>query len=121
MKKIHISIVLLSLLYFQLQANPTHGIVSQGEASFQESNSVLTIHATSRTILHWDTFSITSQETTHFIQGGSTSTVLYRVTGEEISHLLGTLLSDGKVYLLNPNGIVIGKEAIIDVGSFIAS
>lgn len=52
--------------------------------------------------------------------------ILARVTGKERSQILGTLGTFGKsqpnLYLINPNGIIFGKNAVLDVGgSFIAT
>ena len=94
----------------------------EGTAKFEGINSSeMTIHASDHAILHWDSFSIGEAETTRFIQGSETAAVLNRVIGIEPSQLLGQLLSDGKVYLVNPSGVIIGKNGCIDVGSFIAS
>jgi len=37
------------------------------------------------------------------------------------TRLMGNLQANGQVLLINPNGILVGKEAVIDTGSFIAS
>ncbi len=39
------------------------------------------------------------------------------VTGSARSDILGTLTGGGSIYLVNPNGILIGDGAIVDVGS----
>src|SRR5262249_43303591 len=43
------------------------------------------------------------------------------VTGDQVSVLLGRLDANGKVFLVNPNGIVFGNGAQINVGSLVAS
>ena len=45
---------------------------------------------------------------------------LNRVTGSEPSALLGQLLANGRIFLLNPNGILIGTGAKINTASFVA-
>ena len=49
------------------------------------------------------------------------SYVLNRVTGGTESQILGQLVSNGAVYLVNPNGILIGEEAQVQTAGFIAS
>ncbi|MEX4439160.1 filamentous hemagglutinin N-terminal domain-containing protein, partial [Haemophilus influenzae] len=44
-----------------------------------------------------------------------------RVTSDQISQLKGILDSNGQVFLINPNGITIGKDAIINTNGFTAS
>ncbi len=71
-------------------------------------------------MIDWDSFSIHTGECVRFEQLENTY-VLNRVTGNEESAILGSLRSNGAVYLVNPNGILIGKEAYIDTAGFIAS
>jgi len=42
------------------------------------------------------------------VQQSSQSAVLNRVVGSSRSEILGSLLSNGQVYLINPNGIMFG-------------
>ena len=49
------------------------------------------------------------------------SAVLNRVVGLDPSSLLGQLQSNGRVYLINPNGIVFGAGARIDVAGLVGS
>ncbi|MHC8567692.1 beta strand repeat-containing protein [Haemophilus influenzae] len=56
-----------------------------------------------------------------FLQESSNSAVFNRVTSDQISQLKGILDSNGQVFLINPNGITIGKDAIINTNGFTAS
>ena len=50
--------------------------------------------------------------------------ILSRVTGSNLSEILGTLgvLGDANLFFINPNGIVFGSNASLDVrGSFVGS
>jgi filamentous hemagglutinin family protein len=46
---------------------------------------------------------------------------LYRVTGNSESQFLGTLNSNGSLFLINQNGILFGSGAQINVGNIVAS
>lgn len=106
----------------ELIANPQNPTVIAGSADFNQLNSsTLQINAQDRTIINWENFSIAPNELTSFIQPGSSASVLNRVTGGDVSALLGMLKSNGSVYLINPNGILIGNGAVIDTASFVAS
>ena len=72
-------------------------------------------------VINWQSFSIASQEITRFLQQSASSAVLNRVISGNPSTILGTLQSNGRVYLINPNGITIGPGGTIDVNGFVAS
>lgn len=112
----------LSLLPLALFAKPSGPDVVQGEATFAHpTKTSMQIVTGDRTIIHWDDFSIDANETTYFIQPGSSSAVLNRVTKGQESLIMGSIIANGKVFLLNPNGILIGPEATIDTHGFVAS
>lgn len=112
----------LVLPSLRLVALPVGAEVVQGEASFQSSSpNHLEITASDKAVIHWQDFSIQSKEVTRFVQPGKDAAVLNRVISGNPSAILGTLEGNGKVYLINPNGIVIGKEAVINLSGFIAS
>ncbi len=79
------------------------------------------IHSGDKALLEWDTFSIERDERLHFEQQDEGSTVLNRVTGNDESHIHGLLSSNGSVYLINPNGVLIGTDARIETAGFVAS
>jgi filamentous hemagglutinin family protein len=60
-------------------------------------------------------------ELTRFIQQSASSAVLNRITGQSPSQILGALQSNGKVFLINPNGIVFGAGSRVDVNGLVAS
>lgn len=74
-----------------------------------------------RAAIDWKSFSIAQDEAVRFMQPSADSAVLNNVISGSISHLMGTLESNGHVYIVNPNGIIIGKDALINVHSLIAS
>ena len=75
-----------------------------------------TITATSNGVIDWTSFSIGNGESLTFALGGNT--VLNRVTGDQLSSLLGTLdASSGNLILSNPNGIIVGNGANISANN----
>jgi len=73
------------------------------------------------TIINWGSFSIGSGESVYFQQSSASSSVLNRVLSGNPSEILGNLSSNGKVWLINPAGIMVGAGARIDVAGFVAS
>jgi filamentous hemagglutinin family protein len=103
-------------------ANPSGGRVAAGQAKIGGTAGHLTVRQTSnRAIIDWKSFSVGSGETARFKLPSANSAVLNRVIGDHPSALLGELYSNGQVYLLNPHGIVVGPNGVIDTKSFIAS
>jgi len=103
-------------------ANPQGGTVVAGSASIASSgNTVNVTQSTDRAMVNWNSFSIVAGEVTNFIQPSSSSAILNRVTGGSLSEIYGTINANGHVYLINPNGIVIGKGGIINTQQFVAS
>ncbi len=105
-----------------VRANATGEQVIAGQAGFTRNGSDLIItQGSQRVIINWQDFSNANGELTKFIQPNSSSAALNRVVSGNLSSLLGDLEANGKIYLINPNGIVIGADANINTQSFIAS
>src|SRR3954468_7862035 len=102
-------------------ANPTGPTVKNGTVIFQQSGNVLQITNSPNAIINWQGFSIGQNEVTRFVQQSQASAVLNRVVGANPTAILGALQSNGRVFLINPNGIVFGAGATIDVAGLIAS
>lgn len=69
-------------------------------------------------------FNVGDNQRVYFGNPTGIENILTRVTGNKVSNILGTLGVDGRanLFLLNPNGILFGKNARLDVaGSFMAS
>jgi filamentous hemagglutinin family protein len=113
--------VLLAVVVQTAQANPIGGTVAAGQASFATTGNTLNVTNTPGTIINWQGFSIGANEITHFAQQSASSAVLNRVISSNPSSILGTLQSNGRVFLINPGGIVFGAGATVDVAGMVAS
>jgi filamentous hemagglutinin family protein len=105
-------------------ANPQGGQVVGGAAQIQGQGTanVTVTQTTDKAIVNWHTFNIGAGETTRFVQPSASSVVLNRVTGGlGPSSLYGSLLANGRVFLVNPDGILIGRDAVIDTAGFLAT
>ncbi len=103
-------------------SNPSGPQVAYGQALFQQQDAAtLQVINSPGAIINWQSFGIDVGEATRFVQQSAASAVLNRVTGVAPSQLLGELTSNGRVYVINPNGIVVGENAVIDTAGFIAS
>lgn len=112
--------IVFFLVPIALFAKPKGHSVAAGSASVSEMGSTMEIQASERAIINWDEFSIQKGEITRFVQPGADSAVLNRVS-QGISKIDGLLEANGRVYLVNPNGMVVGPSGCIQAESFIAS
>ncbi len=104
-----------------LIANPQAPQVINGQATLVQNGNTLTVTNTPGTIINWQQFNIGRGELTRFVQQSAASQVLNRVVGVDPSTILGTLQSNGRVFLINPNGIVFGAGSQVDVAGLVAS
>jgi filamentous hemagglutinin family protein len=104
-----------------VQANPAGQQVVNGQATFTNQNGVLSIVNTPGAIINWQSFSIDAGETTRFLQQSASSAVLNRILGQDPSRILGALQSNGKVFLINPNGVLFGQGSQVNVNGLVAS
>ncbi|CAN5680259.1 hypothetical protein BH09PSE5_BH09PSE5_12520 [soil metagenome] len=95
--------------------------VAHGQASVSTIGDRMTVTSSDRAILNWQGFSIGAGQGVRFAQPDASSRVLNRVVGNDPSQILGQLSSNGAVWLLNPNGVLFGTGARVDVGGLVAS
>ncbi|MEM1186275.1 MAG: filamentous hemagglutinin N-terminal domain-containing protein [Planctomycetota bacterium] len=102
-------------------SSPQDAKVVRGSASVHTNGSLTTIRAADKTILEYSAFDIAAGDTVRFIQPNANARVLNRVTGSTASTIDGSLLSNGRVYLVNPNGVFLGGRAIVSTSGFVAA
>jgi filamentous hemagglutinin family protein len=102
-------------------SNPVNPTVVNGTATFNQAGNVLTVTNSNGAIINWQQFNIGAGETTHFAQASASSSVLNRVLANDPSLIYGTLSSNGRVWLVNPAGILVGAGGRVDVAGFVAS
>lgn len=72
-------------------------------------------------VLHWRSFNISGDASVNFVQPTSDSVALNRIYQNGASQIMGNLSANGRIYLLNQNGIVFGNGAVVNVAGLIAS
>ncbi len=108
---------------FGLFAAPQGFRLISGDASAPLSTSpgAWEIQSVGSSIIQWDQFSIEADERVSFHQSAAGSGVLNRVVGGEVSRLFGMLSSNGPIYLINPQGVLIGPNGRVETAGFVAS
>ena len=103
-------------------ANPLDGTVSAGSATIAASGNRLDItQSTNKAVIDWRGFDIGAGETTAFHQPSSGSITLNRVNSGSASLINGALTANGNVFIVNPNGVVFGNQAQVDVNGLVAT
>ena len=103
-------------------AEPTGGQVTAGAGTISQAGAVTTINqATQNMAIDWHTFNVRANEAVNFNQPNANAIALNRVTGTESSSIMGSLTANGRVFILNPNGVLFGAVAQVNVGSLVAS
>lgn len=105
-----------------VQAMPSGGTIRSGNGSIVEQGQTMTVQQNSnRMAIDWTQFDIAKNETVRYTQPDKNAVSLNRVTGGQQSLIEGNLNANGHVFLVNPNGVVFGKNASVDVGGLVAS
>ncbi|HNE42079.1 MAG TPA: filamentous hemagglutinin N-terminal domain-containing protein [Rhodocyclaceae bacterium] len=103
-------------------ALPQGAVVTSGQVGItQPTSGTMNITASNRSVINWNQFSVGAGELVRFFQPSASSTVLNRVVGQDMSVIYGTLRSNGRVFLINPNGIIFGAGAVVDTAGLVAS
>lgn len=114
--------LLLAMATTAQAAQPTGGVVTTGAATIDQTDrSTVVTQTTQNASINWQTFNIGAGESVQFVQPGVESIALNRVLGSDPSVILGSLSSNGRVFLLNPNGVLFGKGSSVNVGGLVAS
>ena len=103
-------------------AAPVGGVVTAGGASINHgTGNTLITQTTQNAAINWLSFNVAAGESVKFVQPNASSVALNRVLGADPSNILGSLSANGKVFLVNPNGILFGQGAQVNVGGLVAS
>lgn len=121
MKKTLVHLLFTLLFVNNIFANPDSPTVISGNVHVEQNDQILNITASNRAIIHWDSFSIGAEETTRFNLPTENAAVLNRVTSQSASVIQGLLSSNGNVYLINRNGVMITPSGRVDMPGFLAS
>ncbi|MDP3699696.1 MAG: filamentous hemagglutinin N-terminal domain-containing protein, partial [Hylemonella sp.] len=103
-------------------AAPEGGQVVSGTGQISRSGATTTIQQSSaRLSLNWNSFNIAPSETVNFLQPSAAAIAVNRILDTQGTQILGRIQANGQVYLINPNGILFGQGAQVNVGGLVAS
>ncbi|MGR6737436.1 two-partner secretion domain-containing protein [Pseudomonas chlororaphis] len=105
-------------------ALPNGGEVVSGRGdilTFNNGQEMAINQHSDKLITNWNDFSVASGQKVIFNQPGTRSVALNRVIGVNASNIQGQVKANGQVFLVNPNGVVFGQGAQVNVGGLVAS
>ena len=115
---------LLALGLTQAAAGPEGGTVVGGAATIQGQGgpAVIVNQSTSSAVINWNTFNIRANESVRFNQPSASSVALNRVTGGlGPSEIMGSLTANGRVFIINRDGILFGPGSVVNTAGFLAT
>ena len=125
---IHMAVLLLTgcLANNSALAEPTGGVVKSGTAQIDKTGSAgqstTNINQTTPSLsLEWQSFNLGKTETVNFMQPTTNSVAINRILSASGTDIQGKINANGKVWLINPNGVFFGKDAQVNVGGLVAT
>ncbi|MFH0801083.1 MAG: filamentous hemagglutinin N-terminal domain-containing protein [bacterium] len=118
-----LALVCLACWAQPVSAEPQGGTVTAGSAAIDQSMPGVTniTQFTDQLIINWEKYGIGLQELVRYLQPNDLAVALNRVTGVDPSVILGSLQANGRIFILNPNGILFGQQSKVDVGGLLAT
>jgi filamentous hemagglutinin family protein len=101
---------------------PTGAQVKTGNVAISATGTTMNINQTTdKASVNWNSFSIGKDAKVNVVQNSAKSVLLNRVVGNDPSQIFGKLTAKGQVILINPNGVVFGKDGSVTASAFTAS
>lgn len=110
------------LAYANAADLPQGETVRVGTATIERTTDKMTVNQSSNKVqIDWNSFDIGKHKEVEFKQPTEMAVAYNRVTGGNASQIQGKLTANGKVYLANPNGVLITKGAEVNVGGLLVT
>ena len=95
---------------------------SGGGATATQAGNQLTVNQTANNaLLNWQSFNIGQGSGVKFVQPSATSVAVNEIYQNSPSQIFGSLTANGRIYLINQNGILFGAGAQVNVAGLVAS
>jgi filamentous hemagglutinin family protein len=102
-------------------AGPEGAQVVRGQVSISRNGADTLIRAGNNSIINYRSFDIARGESVRFVQPNASSRVLNRINSSAPTRIDGSLLANGRVYMVNPAGVIFGQSAVVNVGGLYAA
>ncbi|HHO58942.1 MAG TPA: filamentous hemagglutinin N-terminal domain-containing protein, partial [Thiotrichales bacterium] len=114
----------MAILASIAQAAPQNGVVVGGSPVGTITNSGLNtniVQHQNSMVIDWQSFNVGAKESVNFQQPSTSAAALNRIHDQNPSQVFGAINANGRVFLANPNGIIFGKTATVNVGALFAT
>lgn len=115
-----LSALAISTLAGTVYASPEGGEVIEGEADIDYGDWTRVVTG-EITVIQWLSFQIAAGETVEFIMPSETSRVLNLINSGVPTEIMGSLIGNGQIFLVNPSGVIFGQGAVVNVGALYAA
>ena len=103
-------------------AVPAGGTVSAGSAAISSTgNQTVIDQSSAKAVIDWNSFNIGQGESVRFNQPNASAIALNRIHDANPSTIQGQISANGNVWLVNPNGVLFGNHARVDVNGLLAT
>ena len=102
-------------------ASPEGGDVVEGDATIEYMGDWTRVLTGEITIIDWLSFNIAHGETVEFVMPSEASRVLNRITNGVPTEIMGNLIGNGQIFIVNPSGVIFGQNAVVNVGALYAA
>ncbi len=114
--------VAIATITGSIHATPLDGVVIDGAANITHTENITDINQDSQNVtINWQEFDVDVNETVNFYQPNTEAMALNRVLSGDGSTILGNLNANGRVFILDANGVLFGQNAQVNVGGLVAS
>lgn len=116
------AVPLCGLLSANVYAAPVGGEITAGSGQIQSPDAKTTVvtQDSSSLSINWDSMNLAADELLQFRQPGREAVALNHILDQNPTTILGQIDANGRVFLMNPNGLIFGESARINVGSLVA-
>ncbi|MEJ0035889.1 MAG: filamentous hemagglutinin N-terminal domain-containing protein [Gammaproteobacteria bacterium] len=104
-------------------AGPSGAVVVGGQGAISTPSSTTTVvdQSSQNLQVNWNTFNVAANENVRFHQPSSSAVAFNRILDQNPSQIFGRIDANGQVVLVNPNGLLIGRTAQLNVNSLVVS
>ncbi len=101
---------------------PQGGEITRGSGNIQtpDTQTTLVKQQSQNLSINWQSLDLAADELLRFQQPNAQATALNHILDQRPSEILGRIEANGRVFLMNPNGILFGESARINVSALVA-